>query len=48
MSQIFVNNLTFAYDGSYDTVFENAGFNLDTARHSSIDFFEICCKIETN
>ena len=31
MSQIFVNNLTFAYDGSYDTVFENAGFNLDTA-----------------
>ena len=31
MSQIFVNNLTFAYDGSYDTVFENASFNLDTA-----------------
>ena len=31
MSQIFVNNLTFAYDGSYDTVFENACFNLDTA-----------------
>ena len=31
MSQIIVNNLTFAYDGSYDTVFENASFNLDTA-----------------
>ena len=31
MSQIFVNKLTFAYDGSYDTIFENASFNLDTS-----------------
>ncbi len=30
MSQISVNNLTFGYDGSYDNVFENVSFNIDT------------------
>lgn len=30
MSQINVNNLTFAYDGSYDTIFENVSFQIDT------------------
>ena len=30
MSQIKVSNLTFAYPGSYDNVFENASFQLDT------------------
>lgn len=30
MSQITVNNLTFAYDGSYDYIFENVSFQLDT------------------
>lgn len=31
MSLINVSNLTFAYDGSYDNVFENVSFQLDTA-----------------
>ncbi len=30
MSQISVSNLTFAYEGSYDNIFENVSFNLDT------------------
>jgi len=30
MSLIQVSNLTFAYDGSYDTIFENVSFQLDT------------------
>ena len=30
MSQIKVNDLTFAYPGSYDNVFENASFQIDT------------------
>ena len=30
MSLINVTNLTFAYDGSYDNIFENASFQLDT------------------
>lgn len=30
MSVITVSNLTFAYDGSYDNVFENVSFTLDT------------------
>jgi lincosamide and streptogramin A transport system ATP-binding/permease protein len=30
MSLINVSNLTFAYDGSYDTVFDNVSFQLDT------------------
>ena len=30
MSQIQVNNLTFAYDGSADDVFENVNFSIDT------------------
>lgn len=30
MSQINVNNLTFAYEGSFDNVFENASFSIDT------------------
>lgn len=30
MSQISVNNLTFAYDGSYDNVFEDVSLCLDT------------------
>lgn len=30
MSQVVVSNLTFAYDGSYDNIFENASFQFDT------------------
>jgi len=30
MSQISVQNLTFAYEGSYDNIFENVNFQLDT------------------
>ena len=30
MTQISVNNLTFYYDGSFDNVFENVSFSIDT------------------
>ena len=30
MSLINITNLTFAYDGSYDTIFENVSFQIDT------------------
>lgn len=30
MSQICVNQLTFYYDGSYDPIFENVSFQIDT------------------
>lgn len=30
MSQIMVSNLTFAYEGSYDNIFEKVSFQLDT------------------
>ncbi|MFD0681221.1 MULTISPECIES: Lsa family ABC-F type ribosomal protection protein [unclassified Paenibacillus] len=30
MSQINVTNLTFAYEGSYDNIFENVSFQIDT------------------
>lgn len=30
MSQINITNLTFAYDGSYDNIFENVSFQIDT------------------
>lgn len=30
MAQIRVNNLTFYYDGSYDNIFENVSFQIDT------------------
>ena len=30
MSQINVNDLTFCYDGSYDNIFENVSFKIDT------------------
>ena len=30
MSQISVNNLTFSYEGSYNNIFENVTFNIDT------------------
>lgn len=30
MSQISVNNLTFYYEGSYDNIFENVSFRIDT------------------
>ncbi|MDE7247710.1 MAG: ABC-F type ribosomal protection protein [Lachnospiraceae bacterium] len=30
MSQISVNNLTFAYEGSFDSIFENVSFSIDT------------------
>lgn len=30
MSLIHVSNLTFAYDGSYDNIFENVSFQIDT------------------
>ena len=30
MSQIRVNDLTFYYEGSYDNIFENVSFSIDT------------------
>lgn len=30
MSLINVSNLTFCYDGSYDNIFENVSFQIDT------------------
>ncbi|MBQ3947070.1 MAG: ATP-binding cassette domain-containing protein, partial [Ruminococcus sp.] len=30
MSQINVKNLTFCYDGSFDNIFENVSFSIDT------------------
>ena len=30
MSLINVTNLTFAYDGSYENIFENVNFQIDT------------------
>lgn len=30
MSQINISHLTFAYEGSYDNVFEDVSFQLDT------------------
>ena len=30
MAQICVNNLTFCYEGSFDNIFENVCFNIDT------------------
>lgn len=30
MAQISVNNLTFSYEGSYDNIFENVSFSIDT------------------
>ena len=30
MSLISVNNLTFEYNGSYNNIFENVSFNIDT------------------
>lgn len=30
MSMINVTNLTFGYEGSYDNVFENVSFQIDT------------------
>ena len=30
MSLINITNLTFAYDGSYDTIFEDVSFQIDT------------------
>lgn len=30
MSQISINDLTFCYDGSFDNIFENVSFSLDT------------------
>ena len=30
MSLISVNNLTFGYDGSYNNIFEDVSFNIDT------------------
>ena len=30
MAQISVNNLTFHYEGSFENVFENVSFHIDT------------------
>ncbi|MCR5736067.1 MAG: ABC-F type ribosomal protection protein [Eubacterium sp.] len=30
MAQILVNNLTFGYEGSFDLIFDNVSFNIDT------------------
>ena len=30
MAQINVSGLTFCYEGSYDNIFENASFSVDT------------------
>ena len=31
MSLIHVNHLTFSYEGSYDTIFDDISFQIDTA-----------------
>ena len=33
MSQIQITDLTFSYDGSYDTVFDHLSLSLDTSWH---------------
>ena len=30
MADINVNNLTFAYEGSYDNIFDNVSFSINT------------------
>ena len=30
MAQILVNNLTFGYEGSFDLIFDNVSFSIDT------------------
>ena len=30
MAQISVNDLTFCYEGSFDSIFENVSFSIDT------------------
>ena len=30
MSLIHISNLTFSYDGSYDTIFDDVSFQMDT------------------
>ena len=30
MSQIHINNITFSYEGSFDNIFENVSFSVDT------------------
>ena len=30
MSQIHISNLTFSYEGSFDNIFENVSFSVDT------------------
>ena len=30
MAQIKINNVTFGYEGSYDNIFENLSFSVDT------------------
>ena len=30
MAQINITNLTFAYEGSFDNIFENVSFSIDT------------------
>ncbi len=30
MSLISISNLTFCYEGSYDNIFENVSFSIDT------------------
>lgn len=30
MSRISIQNLTFSYEGSYDNIFENVSFQIDT------------------
>ena len=45
MSLIHVKNLTFTYDGSYEPVFENASFQIDTGwRLGLIGRCFACCE----
>ena len=38
MSQIRVNHLTFAYEGSFDNIFENVSFSIDVSGMNSQSF----------
>ena len=43
MSLIQVKNLTFTYDGSYEPVFENASFQIDTGFSIFLTHLETSC-----
>ena len=43
MSIIKVSDLTFCYEGSYDNIFENVSFQLDTDWRAATDGVKLRC-----